>query len=65
MGSITDIEGIKVGHVSDFEAITGCTVVLFESPVTAAVDLREEEPAPDKLTLFFPTTHLGKFMQFS
>jgi len=40
MGSITDIEGIKVGHVSDFEAITGCTVVLFESPVTAAVDLR-------------------------
>jgi L-aminopeptidase/D-esterase-like protein len=40
MGSITDIEGIKVGHVSDFEAITGCTVLLFESPATAAVDLR-------------------------
>ncbi|MCK5392135.1 MAG: P1 family peptidase [Deltaproteobacteria bacterium] len=40
MGSITDIKGIKVGHVSDFEAITGCTVMLFESPATAAVDLR-------------------------
>jgi len=40
MGSIIDIEGIKVGHVSDFEAITGCTVMLFESPATAAVDLR-------------------------
>lgn len=40
MGSIVDIEGIKVGHSSDFEAITGCSVLLFENPVTAAVDLR-------------------------
>ena len=40
MGSIIDIEGIRVGHASDFEAITGCTVLLFENPVTAAVDLR-------------------------
>lgn len=40
MGSIVDIEGIKVGHASDFEAITGCSVMLFESSVTAAVDLR-------------------------
>ena len=40
MGSIVDIKGIKVGHSSDFEAITGCSVLLFENPVTAAVDLR-------------------------
>jgi L-aminopeptidase/D-esterase-like protein len=40
MGSIVDIEGIKVGHSSDFEAITGCSVLLFENPVIAAVDLR-------------------------
>ena len=40
MGSIIDIEGIKVGHASDFEAITGCTVILFDNPATAAVDLR-------------------------
>jgi len=40
MGSIIDIEGIKVGHSSDFEAITGCSVLLFENPVIAAVDLR-------------------------
>ncbi len=40
MGSIVDIEGIKVGHSSDFEAITGCSVLLFENSVTAAVDLR-------------------------
>lgn len=40
MGSIIDINGIKVGHASNFEAITGCTVILFDSPATAAVDLR-------------------------
>lgn len=27
---ITDVEGVAVGHASDFEALTGCTVVLFE-----------------------------------
>jgi len=30
MGGITDVEGVAVGHASDFEALTGCTVVLFE-----------------------------------
>ena len=40
MGSIIDIEGVKVGHASDFEAITGCTVILFDNPATAAIDLR-------------------------
>lgn len=30
-GSITDVSGVAVGHASDFEALTGCTVVLFEN----------------------------------
>ncbi|MFI5323159.1 MAG: P1 family peptidase [Thermodesulfobacteriota bacterium] len=40
MISITDIEGIRVGHASDFEAVTGCTVVLFDKPAVGAIDLR-------------------------
>lgn len=40
MGSITDIKGIKVGHASDFEAITGCTVILFDKPALGSADLR-------------------------
>jgi len=40
MVSLTDIEGIKVGHASDFNAVTGCTVILFDSPATGAIDLR-------------------------
>ena len=40
MVSLTDIEGIKVGHASDFDAVTGCTVILFDNPATGAIDLR-------------------------
>ena len=40
MISITDIEGIRVGHASDFEAVTGCTVILFDKPAMGAIDLR-------------------------
>ncbi len=39
MKCITDIEGISVGHSSDFDAGTGCTVVLFDRPVFGAVEL--------------------------
>lgn len=28
-GGITDVPGVEVGHASDFEGITGCTVLLF------------------------------------
>jgi L-aminopeptidase/D-esterase-like protein len=38
---LTDIAGIRVGHASDFEAVTGCTVVLFgRQGAAAAVDVR-------------------------
>src|SRR5438477_407397 len=30
MKGLTDIPGIRVGHVSDFEAVTGCTAILCE-----------------------------------
>ena len=38
---LTDILGIRVGHASDFQAVTGCTVILFgREGATAAVDVR-------------------------
>lgn len=40
MGSITDVPGVKVGHASDFQAVTGCTVILFDHETTGAIDLR-------------------------
>jgi len=39
MISITQT-GLKVGHASDPEAITGCTVLLFDKPAAGAIDLR-------------------------
>lgn len=38
--SITDIEGIKVGHASDFKGYTGCTVILCEEGAVCGIDIR-------------------------
>lgn len=38
--AITDVPGIKVGHYTDREAATGCTVILCEQGATAGVDIR-------------------------
>ncbi len=37
---LTDIEGIKVGQVSDFESITGCTVILCERGAVAGASIQ-------------------------
>ncbi len=37
---LTDIEGIKVGHATDLEGITGCTAILCESGAAAGYDIR-------------------------
>ncbi|MFH1624403.1 MAG: P1 family peptidase [Pseudomonadota bacterium] len=38
--AITDVEGIKVGHASDLEGLTGCTVILCEDGATGGIDIR-------------------------
>ena len=40
MGSLTDIPGIRVGHVTDEDALTGCTVILCEQGAVGGVDVR-------------------------
>ena len=53
MKGLTDIPGIRVGHVSDYEALTGCTVILCEAGAVGGVDIRgsasgtEETPTLD------------------
>lgn len=36
--------GVSVGHWSDTDALTGCTVILFDKPATAVVDIRGGAP---------------------
>jgi len=38
--SITDVKGIKVGHYTDREGVTGCTVILCEEGAVGGVDIR-------------------------
>ena len=37
-------EAVSVGHYSDYEGLTGCTVVLAPAGVTASVDVRGGAP---------------------
>lgn len=43
-GSITDIPEILVGHAQDFEALTGCTVILCKDGAIGGVDQRGGAP---------------------
>ena len=38
--SLTDIPGIRVGHISDYQALTGCTAILCERGAVGGVDIR-------------------------
>lgn len=51
---ITDVEGVQVGHWSDAEARTGCTVVLLPEGTTASAEVRGGAPASRELDLLAP-----------
>ena len=40
IAGITAVEGVRVGHASDFDACTGCTVILCEGGAVGGVDVR-------------------------
>lgn len=46
--------GVKIGHASNVEAATGCTVVLCEEGATAGVDVRGGGPATRETDLLRP-----------
>lgn len=53
-GSITDVSGITVGHHTDLENGTGCTVVLSEDPATAGIEVRGAAPGSRETELLHP-----------
>jgi len=54
MKGLTDIAGIKVGHASDFDALTGCTVILCEAGAVAGYDLRGSASGTQELDVMSP-----------
>lgn len=51
---ITDVPGILVGHDTNLEAATGCTVILCETPMIGGVDVRGGAPATRETDLLRP-----------
>ena len=54
MKGLTDIPGICVGHVSDFEAITGCTAILCEQGAVGGVDIRGSASGTQEIDTLSP-----------
>lgn len=51
---ITDIPGIRVGHDTNLDAGTGCTVILCDPPAVGGVDVRGGAPATRETDLLRP-----------
>jgi L-aminopeptidase/D-esterase-like protein len=51
---ITDVAGLKVGNAEDIELGSGTTVVLFDEPVVASVDVRGGGPGTRETELLNP-----------
>ncbi|MBV9583090.1 MAG: P1 family peptidase, partial [Chloroflexi bacterium] len=58
--SITAVSGIRVGHWTDLQAGTGCTVVLCEGAVAVGVDVRGAAPATRETDLLRPGSLVGR-----
>ncbi len=52
--ALTDVSGLKVGHWTNLEAATGCTVVLCSEGAVAGVDVRGTAPGTRETDLLDP-----------
>src|SRR6516164_1377416 len=51
---ITDVAGVKVGHGTDLRLGSGSTVVLFDQPAVASIDVRGGGPGTRETALLDP-----------
>ena len=52
---ITAVSGVRVGHYTNLEAVTGCTVILCEDGAVGGVDVRGSSPGTRETDLLRPT----------
>ena len=57
-GSITDVQGVRVGHYKDSRRPTGCTAILFDNEVSAGVDYDGSAPGEQLGVMLQPTSLL-------
>ena len=51
---ITDVPGVRVGHWTESQARTGCTVVLLPADTVASGEVRGGAPASRESTSSYP-----------
>ena len=51
---LTDIAGVRVGHASDYDALTGCTVILCESGAVGGIDIRGAATGTEEIDVLRP-----------
>lgn len=54
MKGLTDIAGLRVGHASDYDALTGCTVVLAEAGAVAGADVTGSATGTEEFPVMDP-----------
>ena len=54
MKGLTDIAGIRVGHASDYDALTGCTAILCEAGAVAGYDIRGSATGTEEFEVMSP-----------
>lgn len=59
-GSLTDVDGLKVGHCTLKERPTGCTVILAEAGAVGGVDVRGSAPGTRETDLLNPINTVQK-----
>src|SRR3990170_2710113 len=52
--TLRDVPGLRVGHATDADAVTGCTVVLASDGAIAGVDVRGAAPGTRETDLLRP-----------
>ena len=57
---VTRIRGLRVGHYTDREGATGCTVVLCEAGAVGGVDVRGASPGTRETDLLRPTQRVSE-----
>jgi L-aminopeptidase/D-esterase-like protein len=58
--AITDIPGLLVGHAQNDEALTGCTVILYEKGAVGGVDQRGGAPGTHEIDALHPMHLISK-----
>lgn len=56
--TLTDVPGIRVGHQTNLEAATGCTVILCPPGTVGGVDVRGGAPGTRETDLLNPQNHV-------